>query len=104
MHAVAVGWYWSFVQILDIEKSRSWREAKIHTEDAHPRNSKCLRFFDQYTNISMETVTRKTYLTGTCETSVYSIIFGDSWRQKVVSVFGFGRPKSHFLAPENGQF
>ena len=64
MHAVAVGWYWSIVQILDIEKSRSWREAKIHTEDAHPRNSKCLRFFDQYTNISMETVARKTCLTG----------------------------------------
>ena len=60
MHAVAVGWYWSIVQILDIEKSRSWREAKIHTGDAHPRNSKCLRFFDQCTNISMETVARKT--------------------------------------------
>ena len=44
---------------------------------------------------------RKWYL---CETSVYSIIFGDSWWQKVVSVFGFGRPKSHSLAPENGQY
>ena len=62
MHAVAVGWYWSIVQILDIEKSRSWREAKIHTEDAHPRNSKYLRFFDQYTNISMETVARKKHI------------------------------------------
>ena len=39
-----------------------------------------------------------------CETSIYSIIFGDTWRQKAVSVFGFGRPKSHFLAPENGNF
>ena len=42
-----------------------------------------------------------------CETRVYSTIFGDSWRQKVVSVFGFGHPKSHFFAPkitENGRF
>ena len=42
-----------------------------------------------------------------CETKVYSTIFGDSWRQKVVSVFGFGHPKSHFFAPkitENGRF
>ena len=29
---------------------------------------------------------------------------GDSGRQKVVSVFGFGHPKSHFFAPENGYF
>ena len=32
-----------------------------------------------------------------CETRVYSTIFGDSWRQKVVSVFGFGHPKSPFF-------
>ena len=39
-----------------------------------------------------------------CETRVYSTIFGDSWRQKVVSVFGFGNPKSQFFAPENAHF
>ena len=39
-----------------------------------------------------------------CETRVYSTIFGDSWRQKVVSVFWFGHPKSHFFAPENDHF
>ena len=39
-----------------------------------------------------------------CETKVYSTIFGDSWRQKVVSVFWFGHPKSHFFATENGHF
>ena len=26
------------------------------------------------------------------------------WPEKVVSVFGFGRSKSHFRAPENGHF
>ena len=36
-----------------------------------------------------------------CETRVYSTIFGDSWRQKVVSVFGFGHPKYHFLHPKS---
>ena len=33
--------------------------------------------------------------------------FWASWRQKVVSVFGFGRPKTHCFAPqitENGRF
>ena len=35
-----------------------------------------------------------------CETSVYSIVFGDSWWRKVVSVFKFGRPKSNFFAPQ----
>ena len=39
-----------------------------------------------------------------CETRVCSTNFGESWRQKVVSVFGFGHPKSHFFAPENGHF
>ena len=39
-----------------------------------------------------------------CETKGYSTIFGDSWRQKVVSVFGFGHPKSHLFAPKNGHF
>ena len=67
MHAVAVGWYWSIVQILDIEKSRSWREAKIHTGNLGGTSKKVkvfIRFFDQCTNISMETVARKTFLTG----------------------------------------
>ena len=44
-------------------------------------------------------LTRKWY---SCETKVYSIIFGDSWRQKVVSVFGFEHTNSHFFAPKNG--
>ena len=35
------------------------------------------------------------------ETKGNSIIFGGCWREKVVSVFGFGRSKSHFRAPEN---
>ena len=35
-----------------------------------------------------------------CERSVYSTIFGDSWRQKVVSLFKFGRQKSIFFAPK----
>ena len=39
-----------------------------------------------------------------CETKVYSTIFGDSWRQKVVSVFGFWYPKSHFLHPKAAIF
>ena len=40
---------------------------------------------------------RKLY---SCETSVYSIISGDSWQQKVVSIFKFGRWKSNFFAPQ----
>ena len=31
-------------------------------------------------------------------------IFRGCWREKVVSVFGFGRSKSHFRAPENRHF
>ena len=38
----------------------------------------------------------------TRKTNVYSTIFGGSWREKVVSVFGFRRSKSHFWAPKNG--
>ena len=40
---------------------------------------------------------RKLY---SCETSVFSNIIGDRWRQKVVSVFKFGRQKSNFFAPK----
>ena len=43
---------------------------------------------------------RKLYL---CETSVYSTNFGDSWRL-VVSVFGFGHPKSHFWHQKTANF
>ena len=39
-----------------------------------------------------------------CETRVCSTIFGDSWRQNVVSVFGFGHPKSHILHPKTAIF
>ena len=34
----------------------------------------------------------------------YSTIVGVCWREKVVSVFGFGHSKYHFRAPENGHF
>ena len=34
----------------------------------------------------------------------YSTIVGGCWREKVVSVFGFGHSKYHFRAPENGHF
>ena len=35
---------------------------------------------------------------------VSSTTFGYSWRQKVVSVFLFGRPQTQFFAPRNGHF
>ena len=38
------------------------------------------------------------------KTNTYSTILGGCWREKVVSVFGFGHSKSHFRAPENGHF
>ena len=40
----------------------------------------------------------------THETNVYSAILGGCWREKVVSVYGLGRSKSHFWAPEHGHF
>ena len=38
------------------------------------------------------------------KTNTYTTILGGCWREKLVSVFGFGHPKSHFRAPENGHF
>ena len=67
-------WFWVFIRVNGPKKSLKYAILKICPKLA-----------------------RKLY---SCETSVYSNIIGDRWRQKVVSVFKYGRQKSNFFAPK----